>query len=443
MVVVVKAEERPAWLMIGPWEARFEASVVGNETALCVVVPKLRLTLDLGQASPLADSGSSAATPNANPTAIPSPSIELPAIAKSIRVEDGELVVKRGELTQTLAWHGEFSQIGPGLWRGTFGATGAGADLSATVNFEQDKRTWRVPALALRVDLASWGAMVLPEFLPKNETWSCGGTVGLEGTFAWTPDGLDGTAALTLRDGRVNNADGKISAEGIEAAIRLVSLARLVSAPAQPVKVGSLTAGTFKLTNVEAEIELASRERLVVQVAAEGFGGRLRVAPFAFNPGSTDVRLSVEAEGIEAQGVLALFPEAPQGHGTLVGRVPLSYENGNLRFGEGHLGLKPGTTGLVRFHNPGLFTQAWPRWLLGWGLLNAIEAGHEALVVNELSIALHPSGADAWRAAQIRLVGVPADHPGKGPFTFEFNVNAPLEQFMNLGLKQNMRFDFK
>ena len=439
LAVAGRAADPPAWLVVGPWEARFEASMVGNAAALRVVVPRLRITLDLDQQPPTAGSGAVAASSAAGATAMAAPSVEFPSIAKSIRIEDGELVVKRGDLTQTVAWHGELSQAGPGLWQGAFVATGTGVEFSATVTYEEDKRTWRIPALTLRVDLASWSALILP----KDKTWSGSGAAVLEAALAWTPEGLDGTAALTLRDGRVSSADGKISADGIEATVRLMSLARLISAPAQQIKVGSLTAGTLKLSNIIAGMEMVSGGRVVVQVAAEGFGGRLRVEPFTFDLASPDVRLTMDVDGIDAQGVLALFPEAPQGHGTLVGRVPLSYENGDVRFGEGHLGLKPGTTGRVQFRNPGLFTQAWPRWLLGWGLLNRIEGGQEALLVNELSIALHPPGTPSWRAAQIRIMGVPADHPNKGPFTFEFNVNAPLEQFMNLGMKGNMQFDFK
>ena len=429
--------------MVGPWEARIEGSAGGNDAALKMVVSKLRITLDLDQPPPSSGVGAAAAKSAAEATAVPPPPVDLPAFAESIRVEDGELVLKRGELMQTLAWHAELSQVNPGVWRGAIAVTGTGADFSAALTYEEDKRTWRISALALRVDLASWSALVLPEFLPKNETWSGTGVAGLHAELVWTQEGLDGTAALTLRDGRVSSADGKISAEGIEAAIRLVSVARLVSEPAQEIKVESLAAGALKLTDMVGKIDLVSRKRITVQLEARGFGGSLRVEPFAFDPASPDVRLAVEADGIDAQGVLALFPDAPQGHGMLVGRVPLSYENGNLLFGEGHLGLKPGTTGRVQFHNPGLFTQAWPRWLLGFGLLRQIEAGEEVLVVNEMSIVLHPSGAPAWRAGQIRLVGVPADHPRKGPFTFEFNVNAPLEQFMNLGLKQKMQLNLE
>jgi hypothetical protein len=146
---------------------------------------------------------------------------------------------------------------------------------------------------------------------------------------------------------------------------------------------------------------------------------------------------------IEAQPVLAMFPAVPQGTGTLVGHVPLSWTDGRLGFGEGRLALKPGTTGRVRFHNPGLFTQAWSAWLPGRKLLGQIEVGKEDLLVSELSIVLHAPGAPDGHAAVVRLVGVPAEHPRQGPYTFDFNINASLEGFINLGMKQNMSFDFK
>jgi len=94
-------------------------------------------------------------------------------------------------------------------------------------------------------------------------------------------------------------------------------------------------------------------------------------------------------------------------------------------------------------HHPGLFTQAWSAWLPGRKLLGAVEEGREELLVNELNVALHPDGSAAGHSAEIRIMGVPADHPHQGPFTFDFNINAPLESFMNLGLKQNMQFGFQ
>jgi hypothetical protein len=442
-VTAGRAADRPGWLVIGPWEAQIEGSLAGTDSTLRVVVPKLRLTLDLDQPLPLAGAGGSAPGAAADASATATPSIDFPPMVKSLRVDGGELVVKRGGQTRTVSWHAEFSQVRAGVWQGAFTAAGEGIGLTAPVTYEADKRTWRVPALAAQLDLARWSALVLAGLLPKDEAWTCAGSANLEAAISWTPDGLDGTAAARMHGGAATNSDSTISATGIEAEIRLVSLARLASEPAQHITVQALTAGKIRLTDLAIDVTLIARNRIAVQVAAQTFGGRLRVESFEFDPAVPNVRLALEMDEIGAQGLLALFPDAPQGTGTLVGRVPLSYIDGRVGLGEGRLGLKRGTMGRIRFHHPGLFTQAWSAWLPGRKLLGQIEAGQEELLVNELSIALHPAGSAAAHSAEIRVTGVPADHPHQGPFTFDFNVNVPLEGFMNLGLKQNMRFNFQ
>jgi Dicarboxylate transport len=441
LAAVGRAADRPAWLVVGPWEAQIEASVSGADSALRVVVPRLRATLDLDQPAPL--TGSSGSVSGAAPDAGAAPAIDLPPLVKSLRVDGGELVVKRGGQTQIVNWHAELTQPSPGVWRGSFTATGEGIALTASVTYETEKRVWQVPRLAAQLDLARWSGLVLPGFLPKDSAWTCAGSASLEAALSWTPAGLDGTAEASLHGASASRVDGTISAAGIEAAIRLVSVARLASAPAQRLTVRELVAGKIRLTALTIDVTCLARDRIAVEVAAQAFGGKVRVEPFEFNPTVPNVRLEVAVDGVDAQGVLALFPEAPQGQGALVGRLPLRYENGQVGFGEGQLRLKPGTTGRVRFHHPGLFTQAWAPLLPGRKLLGEIESGQEELVVSELGIALHPAGSAAEHSAEIRIVGVPADHPHQGPFTFDFNLNAPLESFMNFRRKPNMRFDFK
>jgi hypothetical protein len=443
LAAIVHAADRPAWLVVGPWEAQIEASWSGMDSALRVVVPGLRVTLDLDQPPLLAGSSGSAAGAAPDAGAMSVPSIDFPPLVKSLRVDGGELVVKRGGQTQVVNWHAEFSQASAGVWQGVFAANGEGFALTASVTYEAEKRIWRVSQLAAQLDLARWSALVLPDLLPKNEAWTCAGSAHIEAAISWTPAGLEGTAEAIIHRGSASRADGTVSAVGIDAAVRLVSLAHLASAPAQHIAVQALTAGKTRLTDLAVDFTLIDRKRIAVQVAAQAYGGKLRVGSFEFDPAAPKVRLTVEADEVDAQGLLALFPDAPQGRATVVGRIPLSYEDGRLGFGEGRLALKQGTTARLRFHHPGLFTQAWSAWLPGRKLLGEVEAGREELLVNELNVALHPDGSAAGHSAEIRIMGVPADHPHQGPFTFDFNINAPLESFMNLGMKQNMQFGFQ
>jgi hypothetical protein len=413
------------------------------EATLSAVVTKLRITLNFDHPLPFSAAADYPAGQAEAPGGGAIPAIDFPPMVRSLRVEGGELVLKRGRETRTLAWQGEFSQTSPGSWGGKLTATGPGTELSAALSFRAAERTWRVSALAVRLNLSAWSALVLPMFLPENMEWTCGGIATLEGAMAWTPGGLDGTMVLAVQDGRTGSADGGVSIEGIEGAIHLVSLAKLASAPAERFTARAFTAGQVRMTNLVAETTLLASDRMTARIDGQGLGGTLAVEPFEFNPTEIRYSVNVRMNEIDAQPILAMFPAVPQGTGTLVGQVPLSWVDGRLGFGEGRLELKAGTTGRVRFHNPGLFTQAWSAWLPGRKLLGQIEAGKEDLLVSELRILLHPPGAPAERAAEIRLVGVPADHRHQGPFTFDFNINAPLEGFINLGMKQNMSFDFR
>ena len=87
--------------MVGPWDAKIEGGIGGADSTLGAVVTKLRITIDLDQPLPFAGGG-------------PIPAIDFPPMVKSVRLEGGELVLKRGGQTQTLSWRGEFSQAGPG-----------------------------------------------------------------------------------------------------------------------------------------------------------------------------------------------------------------------------------------------------------------------------------------------------------------------------------------
>lgn len=249
---------------------------------------------------------------------------------------------------------------------------------------------------------------------------------------------ITGAATLRLRDGMLHNEAKGLSVEGIAADLAFPNLPAPVSAPNQMVRMAKATLGVIGLQHGEIDLQIASQELVTVNEASvEAFGGRVSVGPFQFDPASPVLHVVMQMTDIEAQQILAVFPDAPQGEGILAGRIPVSYENGRVAFGEGKLALTSGTKARIHFHNPGLFTQAWSWWMPKRKLLEQIETGQEAFLVNEATIELHPADAPT-RPARVRLVGVPAEHPRDGPFTFDFNINMPLETIVNFGLNSNL-----
>jgi hypothetical protein len=57
-------------------------------------------------------------------------------------------------------------------------------------------------------------------------------------------------------------------------------------------------------------------------------------------------------------------------------------------------------------------------------------------MVGEFHVDLHPADAPEGRSARLRIVGRPQE-PGTdvGALTLEININGPLEDLMNWGLK--------
>ena len=104
LAVSGRAEDRPAWLVVGPWDARIEGRVDGLETALSVVVAKLRITLNFDHPLPLSAAADSTAGQTRASGGGTIPAIDFPPIVRSLRVEGGELVLKRGSETRTLSW---------------------------------------------------------------------------------------------------------------------------------------------------------------------------------------------------------------------------------------------------------------------------------------------------------------------------------------------------
>jgi hypothetical protein len=444
------AAGRAPWLVVGPWDMRLEGSLTGPEAGLRVAVTRLRITVDLDQPVPLAaDAAEAHATPPPGAGVRVEaaagdgiPAVDFPPFVKSVRVDGGELVLKHQGASTTLAWQGEFAQVRPGLWQGGFAARDAATDVAATVVYDAAERTWRVSPLTVRLDLAAWGPVAVQVAKPSETGWSMGGTILVDGQLVWNAAGVDGTVALTLRDGRIHSGDGKTSIEGADGTFRLTSLAGMTGPAGQRLTIRAVTAGSVAMTNVVVKTSPLPGRRFTLQVDADAFGGSLAVEPFEVDPAAPALHAAVSMADVQAQGILALFPDAPQGEAVLAGRVPLVYEGGRWGLGEGRLSLKPGTQGRIRFHHPGLFTGALSAWIPGRGALGRIETGNETLVVSELALDLYPS-ATPGRSAQIRIVGVPVDHPREGPFTFDFNINAPLETFINLGTQQKLRLQFK
>jgi hypothetical protein len=249
---------------------------------------------------------------------------------------------------------------------------------------------------------------------------------------------ITGTATLCLRDGSLRNPAKGVSAEGIVADLVFPNLPKLISAPHQIISVGKAQIGAVNLQHGEVDLQIASEQLMTVNAASvEAFGGRLSTEPFAVDLAKTDYAVTILADGIEIADVLALFPDSPvKASGKMDGRVPVRFDDTGLHFGQGWAGLKRDQTTSVLFNSAGLLTSRISPKNPAYATLQKIETGRARLKVEEFHVDLHPADAPEGRSAQLRIVGRPED-PGTdlGALTLEININGPLEDLLNWGLK--------
>jgi hypothetical protein len=192
------------------------------------------------------------------------------------------------------------------------------------------------------------------------------------------------------------------------------------------------------LQHGEVDLQIASEQLMTVNAASvEAFGGRLSTEPFAVDLAKTDYAVTILADGIEIADVLALFPDSPvKASGEMDGRVPVRFDDTGLHFGQGWAGLKRDQTTSVLFNSAGLLTSRISPKNPAYATLQKIETGRARLKVEEFHVDLHPADAPGDRSARLRIVGRP-EEPGTdlGALTLEININGPLEDLMNWGLK--------
>jgi hypothetical protein len=293
----------------------------------------------------------------------------------------------------------------------------------------------------VRMELDSWSDFVTGLVPADLSGWRVGGTVTMSASGRMVDGALAGSAALHLRNGTLHNEQKNVFLDGIETDVAVPDLARMASAPGESLRLVRAGIGTVTLQGGSASYQIVSPAEVRVTGATVGaFGGKLSLEPFSFNPGTTNYAANVVADGVHIEDVLALFPGAPlKATGVMDGRVPMSYGNAGLQFGQGWIGLKAGQTTLVLFNSAGLLTRSMSPKSPAYATVQRIETGKTPLKVEELRVDLHPAAALEGRSAEIHIVGRPQDADTQlGTVTLDVNVNGPLEELINWGLQTDI-----
>ncbi|UCF90422.1 MAG: YdbH domain-containing protein [Desulfobacterales bacterium] len=205
-------------------------------------------------------------------------------------------------------------------------------------------------------------ALDLGHFLPQAKGITLSGNFVLEGALAATPFGWDGSLHTHLDQGKIQLPEKQMAVDGLQIALSVPALSELRSAPQQTVSFARASLGDLLLTQGRIEFQLESpRSALIEKSRFDWCDGKVEIQALRLSPGEEDYNVILYCDRLNLAKVLGQFgAAAAEGKGTVSGRIPLRFKNGQLHFDDGFLFSAPGEGGTIRLAGTEILTAGIP-----------------------------------------------------------------------------------
>ena len=169
-------------------------------------------------------------------------------------------------------------------------------------------------------------------------------------------------AFAEIEEGTISRPDLDFRLTGINGRINFPDLPASRSEPAQKVVFGHFRCGKISGSGGQLLLQLEEGPRLFVEKGRlEWCGGRVEVLPFRIIPGRDLYQTTLFCDRLQLAELLAqLAGVESRGQGSVNGRIPLLWEDGQLTFDDGFLYSTPGTGGSIRISNSAALTTGLP-----------------------------------------------------------------------------------
>lgn len=354
---------------------------------------------------------------------------------------DGQLIVRTSGHEQPLALKFSAQPDEKNIWNGTLQATGPGFTLAAEASYRIDNQQLSFRTTTFSAELKPWQDVVQQVMVMPMGPWTMDGKFSGEVSGTYAKQKLTVAGRINLQQGTLKNSDGSLQADGIESGFEFTDLTQFQSNPGI-VRVRVLRVGVIEASELDAEIAFVSTEQLAInRLTLKILGGSLAAEPFQFAVGRRELEAVVVADNLDVEKILALSKDVPaQGTGRVDGRLPLRLDEHGLRLGTGWLQLRKGVYAEMQIKAAGLMTSGMSPKTSGYVVMKRIEDGLLRLKLGALRLDVRPPDAQRGQSARLHLEGEPVDPSVKAPVILDVNVNGPLEQLLNFGLKQDVSF---
>jgi len=160
-------------------------------------------------------------------------------------------------------------------------------------------------------------------------------------------------AELNISDGDVNLSDSNLKISGINSLIKMKDLIHGRSEPGQVLTIDSIEINQIKMTDARIRFTIEDLETcLVDNIRLKWCKGLITSEAIRFKSGKKQYAVTLFCDRLDLARILKQMGAFhAEGSGTLNGRIPVIYSDGNIAFDNGFLFSTPGSGGNVAVQN--------------------------------------------------------------------------------------------
>ena len=287
-------------------------------------------------------------------------------------------------------------------------------------------------------------AMLLEKFpMPGISNLTCSGSVACSVSASQTNGAKVATWSVKAP---IRNLSASVCVGDKDIAIRDLSvtpgasgLDRHVDIAPLFVRMGSVSAAEFTLTNLTASIRATETSLLVTESSAGFCGGTVRLYALHLDPQRLNAGFSLYLEDIDAGQVLGHLPRFDgTATGRLNGRLALFVREGGrqLRIRDACLYSTPGEVGKLRMNDATVVTDNLAMAGVDAGVRDNVANALTDLDYSVLRLDLRREAGDAF-VLTVRLGGEATRGDVTVPVNFDLTFRGAIEQLINTGLRMS------
>ncbi|WP_300462424.1 YdbH domain-containing protein [Desulfobacula sp.] len=200
---------------------------------------------------------------------------------------------------------------------------------------------------------------VIPQIIPTAEIDM---TASVKGSATYRRHQLNTSLQVTINDGTLHMPDMDFTAAGINTLVDLNDLLVMESVPGQRLTIDSIDVNKIKITDINVRFSLEDARFLLLEnIRFKWCNGLVSSESIRIPQENNAYALTLYCDRLELTQLLKQMGAFnAQGSGTLNGRIPVIYSDGNLSFDNGFLFSTPGSGGKVMIQNTDRITAGIP-----------------------------------------------------------------------------------